>query len=171
MTHSDKILRREEAAEYWSGHEATDLNSQEVTESIRVRKPLSAMISVRLSDEDLSRLKNFARTHDVGVTTMARMLLHQGLEDPVGQLMFQALRSEVIQSEIAEIVEDAKVPPGEGEPEFLVLSKAHLEQMYDMVSKAALRLMTDGLEAQSITVTRSQGEIYNKLSELSTVSA
>ena len=102
---------------------------------------------------------------------MARMILHQCLEDPANQLMLQALRSEAIQTEIAEIVEDAKVPLREGEPEFLVLSRDHMEQMHDMVTRTALRLMTDGLKAHSITVTPSQGEIFDKLTELGEVSA
>ena len=81
---------REEAAEYWSTHDITEENSSEVSEDIHVRKPLSAMLSLRLSDDDLSKLKLAATAQGVGVTTMARMLLHQCLANPGQQLMWQA---------------------------------------------------------------------------------
>jgi predicted DNA binding CopG/RHH family protein len=122
MIQKDKIRRREEAAKFWDSHDVTAENSEEITEEIQVRKPLSAMISLRLSDDDLSKLKLVARAQGVGVTTMARMLLHQCLENPGSQLMLQALQTKEVQEGLTEILEDAKVPPGEADPEFLVLS-------------------------------------------------
>ena len=84
---------REEAAEYWATNEITAENSSEVSEDVLVRKPLSAMLSLRLSDEDLTKLKLAAAAQGVGVTTMARMLLHQCLANPGMQPIPQALQT------------------------------------------------------------------------------
>ena len=90
MTATDRTRGREEAAEYWATHDITEENSSEVSEGIQVRKPLSAVLSLRLSDEDLSKLKLAAAAQGVGVTTMARMLLHQCLANPGQQLLWQS---------------------------------------------------------------------------------
>ena len=169
MMQKDKIRRREEAAKFWDSHDVTAENSEEITEEIQVRKPLSAMISLRLSDDDLSKLKLVARAQGVGVTTMARMLLHQCLENPGSQLMLQALQTKEVQEGLTEILEDAKVPPGEADPEFLVLSKAHLEQINNTVIQSTIRLLFEGLRGQSVSVTPSEGELFDMLRELSEV--
>ena len=170
MAPINKTSRREEAGEYWATHDVTAENSSEVSEDIHVRKPLSAMLSLRLSDEDLSKLKLIATAQGVGVTTMARMLLHQCLENPGSQLVLQALRSDLVKAGLAEILDDAKVPPGEGVTEFLVLSKAHLEQIHQMVVQTTLRLLDEGLREQSVSITPSKGELFDRLRELSPTS-
>ena len=170
MAQHDRRMSREEAAKFWAENEITDENSEQVTEEIHVRKPLSAMISLRLSDDDLSNLKLVARAQGVGVTTMARMLLHQCLENPGSQLMLQALQTKEVQEGLTEILEDAKVPPGEADPEFLVLSKAHLEQINNTVIQSTIRLLFEGLRGQSVSVTPSEGELFDMLRELSEVS-
>lgn len=102
MTQTNK-MSREEAAEYWAANEITAENSSEVPEDILVRKPLSAMLSLRLSDEDLTKLKLVAAAQGVGVTTMARMMLHQCLANPELQLMWQVLQNrELSPSRVAE---------------------------------------------------------------------
>ena len=169
MAQGDKIRRREETAEFWDTHSVTAENSDEVSEDIQIRRPLSATLSLRISDDDLTKLKLIATAQGIGVTTMARMLLHQCLENPGSQLVLQALRSETLQAELVEILEEAKIPPGEGVPEFLVLSKAHLELMNQMVVRTALRLLAEGLKEQSVSITPSQGDLFNRLRELSEV--
>ena len=169
MAQHDRRMSREEAAKFWAENEINDENSEQVTEEIHVRKPLSAMISLRLSDDDLSKLKLVAQAQGVGVTTMARMLIHQCLENPGSQLMLQALQTREVQEGISEILEDAKVPPGEAAPEFLVLSKAHLEQINNTVIQSTIRLLFEGLRGQSVSVTPNEGELFDKLRELSEV--
>ena len=169
MAQHDRRMSREEAAKFWAENEITDENSEQVTEEIHVRKPLSAMISLRLSDDDLSKLKLVAQAQGVGVTTMARMLIHQCLENPGSQLMLQALQTREVQEGITEILEDAKIPPGEAAPEFLVLSKAHLEQINNTVIQSTIRLLFEGLKGQSVSVTPSEGELFDRLRELSEV--
>ena len=170
MAQHDRRMSREEAAKFWAENEITDENSEQVSEEIQVRKPLSSMISLRLSDDDLSKLKLAARGQGVGVTTMARMLLHQCLDNPGSQLMLQALQTKEIQEGITENLEDSKVPPGEAAPEFLVLSQAHLEQINNTVIQSTVRLLFEGLRGQSVSVTPSEGELFDRLRELSEVS-
>ena len=169
MAQHDRRMSREEAAKFWAENEITDENSEEITEEIQVRKPLSSMISLRLSDDDLSKLKLVAQAQGVGVTTMARMLLHRCLENPGSQLMLQALQTKEVQEGLTEILEDAKVPPGEAAPEFLVLSKAHLEQINNTAIQSTIRLLFEDLRGQSVSVTPSEGELFDMLRELSEV--
>jgi hypothetical protein len=81
MTHTDKSQRRKEAADYWDSH-GIDEDVIDVQGHVEVRKPLSAMLSLRLDEDDLTKLKLVAKARGVGVTTMARELLHQRLENP-----------------------------------------------------------------------------------------
>ena len=161
MAQHDRRMSREEAAKFWA--------ENEITEEIQVRKPLSSMISLRLSDDDLSKLKLVARAQGVGVTTMARMLLHRGLENPGSQLILQALQTKEVQDGLTEILDDAKIPPGEAAPEFLVLSKAHLEQINNTAIQSTIRLLFEYLRGQSVSVTPSEGELFDMLRELSEV--
>ena len=169
MAQHDRRMSREEAAKFWAENEITDENSEQVTEEIHVRKPLSAMISLRLSDDDLCSLKLVARAQGVGVTTMARTLLHQCLENPSSQLMFQALQNNEVQEGLTEILEDASIPQGEANPEFLVLSRAHLEQIHNAITQSTIKLLFEGLKGQSVSVTPSEGELFDRLRELSEV--
>ena len=170
MSAMNKTNSREEAAEYWAANEVTAENSSEVSEDILVRKPLSAMISLRLSDEDLTRLKSAAAAQGVGVTTMARILLHQCLDNPRLQLMWHGLQKREVEEGLSLVMEDARAPYGDGDTEFLVLSKADLERVNRVLSQAVAGLLFSGLMEQSISVTASQGEVFDKLRELSPTS-
>jgi predicted DNA binding CopG/RHH family protein len=170
MAATDKTNRREEAAEYWAANEVTAENSSEVSEDVLVRKPLSAMLTLRLSDEDLSKLKLVAAAQGVGVTTMARMLLHQCLTNPGLQLTRQVLQSREIEQGLAQVLKDAEIPQGDCDTEFLVLSKAHLERINMTLTQAVAGLLFDDLMEQSISVTASQGEVFDRLRELSPTS-
>ena len=83
--------------------------------------------------------------------------------------MLQALQTREVQEGITEILEDAKVPPGEAAPEFLVLSKAHLEQINNTAIQSTIRLLFEYLRGQSVSVTPSEGELFDMLRELSEV--
>ena len=86
MTQESRAQRRRDAAEYWDSHDINEgVASDDVQGPIEVHKPLSAMLSLRLDDDDLAKLKLVAKARGVGLTTMARKLLHQCLEDPNNQ--------------------------------------------------------------------------------------
>ena len=105
MTQKNRAQRRREAAQYWDSHDVTEgaANDDDVGEPIEVRKPLSAMLTLRLHDDDLAKLKLVAKTQGVGLTTMARILLHRSLEDPKNQAASLQPLSEV---RLREIVRD-----------------------------------------------------------------
>lgn len=107
MTELDTKSRRRKAAEYFETHsiDEDEADTEEVT--LEVRKPLSIILSLRLDEADMSKLRQLAKTQGIGLTTMARMLIHQGLEDPKKQMVLQALRSEGVRESIAAIIEDA----------------------------------------------------------------
>ena len=167
MSAMNKTSSREEAAEYWAANEVTAENSSEVSEDVLVRKPLSAMLSLRLSDEDLSKLKLAAAAQGVGVTTMARTLLHHCLDNPPLQLMWQGFQKRELERGLSLVMEDTAAPYGEGDTEFLVLSKSDLERVNGVLAQAVAGLLFNGLMEQAISVTASQGEVFDKLRELS----
>jgi hypothetical protein len=170
MTHKDKTQRRREAAKFWESHGIDEgVVADDVAEHLEVRKPLSAMLSLRLDEDDLAKLKLIAKAQGIGVTTIARMLLHQCLEDPNNQQVLQALRSVPVKGQIPEIFEDSKIPPGEGDLEFLVLSIDRLNKIDDLVSQHAIRLFVEGLKEQAITITPRQVELFDKIKELQSV--
>ena len=166
MTHDDKIQRRIEAAKFWDSHGIDEAVDDDAEVQVEVRKPLSATLSLRLAQSDLDKLKLIARTQGLGITTMARMLLHQCLENPKNQLVLQALGSEPVRGQIAEIMEDVRIPPGDGELEFLVLSRHHLERIHHLVTQHAIRLLVEGFKEQAVSITPLQEELYDKIKEL-----
>ena len=114
MTHNDRTRRRREAAKFWDSHGIDEaVVVDDVEERLEVRKPLTATFTVRLLEDDLAKLKSLAKSQGIGMTTMARKLLHQCLENPKNELVLQALRSEQVKGQTAEILEDAEIPPGD----------------------------------------------------------
>ena len=169
MAENDRRRRREEAAEFWASNEVTEANSVEVTEEVVVRKPLSATLSLRISDEDLANLKLVAAAQGVGITTMARILLQKVLRNPGQQLMLQALRTKEVEEGVTDIIEEAKIPKSDGETEFLVLSRTHLERISMTLTEVALGSLLESLAGQSISVTPREGQLYEHLRKLSAV--
>ena len=80
---TDKEMSREEARAYWDTHDIdTGPDDVEVQEEFAIKKPLTAMISIRLSPDDMAKLKQMAKARKSGVTTTARVLLEAALERP-----------------------------------------------------------------------------------------
>ena len=173
MTNNRGKDERREGAKFWDTHGIDEgleeRSTDDPQEEVEVRKPLATVLSVRLDDDDLLKLKLIAKAQRVGTTTMARMLLHQCLENPKNQLVLQALRSDGVRSEIADILEDPKIPPGEGEPEFFVLSKARLDNIGSLVHEMASRMLVEALKEQSVSVRQNRGDLYEKLRQLEAV--
>ena len=125
------------------------------------------MLSFRLDEADLVKLKLIAKTQGVGVTTMARLLLHQFLENPKNQLVPQALRSEPARGKIAETPDGPEISSeGSDSEEFLVLSMQCLRQIDQLVTQNANRLFTESIRQQAISITPSQPELFDKIKGL-----
>ncbi len=167
MTEKSKAQRRREAAEYWDTHGIDEgVTDDDVEEAFEVRKPLAAMLTFRLDEDDLAKLKLIAETRNVGITTMARMLLHQSLTSSKNRLVSEGLRSEPVGEQTATIPEDAEP---DGLPEYLVLRTDQIKQIDHLVKQNTIRLFLDGLREQAITVTPEQAELFDKLKELEPV--
>ena len=162
MTHYDRTQRREQAAEFWDSHGIDEAVDDDAEVHVQVRKPLSAMLSLRLAQDDLDKLRLIARNQGVGQTTMARMLLHQSLEDPQEPSILPAVRPD----EVAEVMNEAKTPLGDGDVEFLVLSRHDLNRIDQMVTNHAFRLWVEGLRRKAVSITPRHEELFDRIKEL-----
>lgn len=83
-----KFKTIQEEAEYWDNEDVTDhfdeLEEVDISE-LPMKKPLSHVMSIRLDKEDMIKLSELARSRGIGITTMARMLVKQGLNGGKGQ--------------------------------------------------------------------------------------
>ncbi|MBM3933906.1 MAG: hypothetical protein FJ319_06335 [SAR202 cluster bacterium] len=80
---STGVMTRDEAAEYWSTHEITDDTPgwEEVDPStIVVKKPLTISLTLRLDEDYKQKLYRLSEATNVGITTLARQLLYDGLD-------------------------------------------------------------------------------------------
>ena len=77
-----EFKNRKEAAEYWDIHAIGEHGEEG---AIEVKKPLSTILSLRVDDDLLKKLKVLAKAQGVGVTTMARRLLYKASEKPSSQ--------------------------------------------------------------------------------------
>jgi hypothetical protein len=124
------------------------------------------MLTLRLDQSDLAKLKSIANAQGIGVTTMARKLLHERLQGASNQRARQTRRSEPVGGNIAETLEDAKASSEDTDLGFLVLSIDRLNQIDDIVSQHAFRLFVDGLKEQAVSITPSQVELFDKIKDL-----
>ena len=72
---------KQASREFWATHTIDETPGEEV--EVAVKSPLSAMLSLRLDPEDLEQLRGLANSRKQGLTTTARMLLRQSLQQPV----------------------------------------------------------------------------------------
>ena len=141
---------REETAEYWDTHELNEIEGEEV--DVEVRKPLSATLSMRLDQEHLSQLKLLAHAQDTGVTTMARRLLYQCLDNPGNQLWLLAMNEESVQEAAHRVIEESAIPPLPGAPSHFMISTERLEQIVVMIQEQSTRLLLKALPQRSVPV-------------------
>lgn len=74
----------EQVAEWLTHHDATTL-SLELVDKVHVTKRRHKdleSLTIRIASEDMEQLKQLAKEYGVGLTTIARMLLHRALKDP-----------------------------------------------------------------------------------------
>lgn len=154
--------RKEEAA-YWDSESVAEhLEEMERVEA-EVTAPLSHTLSVRVSGEDLRKLRVLARTQGVGLTTMARMLLKRMLNRPDQQLL-QALDEREGREEMVRLFNDAKVPPGEEEPTLFVISQDRLQELDRLIREAVEKMLLELVKGGARV--SPQSEIYEDLEHL-----
>ena len=74
----------EQVAEWFTQHDATELSLEPVDEVHVTKRPHKDLesLTIRIAAEDMEQLKHLAEEYGVGLTTIARMLLHRELKDP-----------------------------------------------------------------------------------------
>lgn len=73
---------RKEEAEFWDAHSPLDFPDYWQDEEVNVEKPLrhEIILSVRLDEESVKRMEEIAQRRHIGKSTLARMLIIEGLE-------------------------------------------------------------------------------------------
>ncbi len=114
----------EEEARYWDKESIVDhLDELEPVDHVEVREPLVHTLSIRLTVEDMEQLRELGKRRGLGITTMARTLVRQGLQNP--EVM--ALLDQDVRAALAKLAEQVKMPG------LLVLQQSQLDALADLV--------------------------------------
>ena len=148
MSEGPKREARKEAAEYWASHGIDELGHEAEEVEVDVKRPLSTVLSIRIDGESMSKLKLMAKTQDIGVTTMARKLLKHALNSPDSSLS-PAMRG---------MPQSPTKPPPPGEPTYLVLPRADLDNL--------TRWFIEAVQENSLPVSPDDSELIDKLRAL-----
>jgi hypothetical protein len=70
----------EEEAEFWETHSTTEFEDEFKEVRVRVARPLSHILAVRLDARTIDRLAEVGRAKGLGPSTLARMWLLERLE-------------------------------------------------------------------------------------------
>ena len=119
----------EQEANYWERESIADHIDEIETAETKPKGLLNHTLSIRVSSEDLKKLQEFGRESGLGTTTMARYLLKQALKQPSAQLAWVALQDEGVQTEVAAMVEEGKIPADGPEPVMYFFSAARLKKI------------------------------------------
>lgn len=76
----------EEEAKFWDTHSPLDFPDEWKEVKVKVKKPLTHMhvVSVRLDQDLIEQMKKIASKKHIGMTTLARMLIAEGVEKEAG---------------------------------------------------------------------------------------
>jgi hypothetical protein len=161
MADTEKSLRRDEARKRFDTHGIEDASGEEV--DVEVKPVLSAMLSLRLDQEHFKKLKTLARARKTGVTTLARRILQEALDDSAAPL---SMKPTLVKEEVARVIAESKTPYGEGEPDFLVIPAEQLARVSRMVEEAARKMWIEALQSTAMIVTPDQSGLHEELREL-----
>ena len=164
LTQEDKQRRRLATREYWQRHgidEGADGSQQE--EVVIGKRPLRAMLSLRLGDDDLRELTLLARENEVGVTTMARKLLRESIREPRSRLSRRQDRGPVL-DRVAERAGEPYVASEGQDGEFYLLSRRALDDAIGAALEQG-RLLAEAVVQSSVPVDAARGELYDRLRE------
>ncbi len=140
MVIADRHKKREKARSHWDSASIVTAVGDEV--DIEVRRPLSAMLSLRLDKDQVARLKQVASARHVGVTTAARLLLIEALDaagaQPLGSSTARARKRSQVTADMQ-----------------LVFSEDELERLSKDLSESARKVWVMELKSRS-TVSRTK---------------
>jgi hypothetical protein len=75
-----QFKNREEEAEFWETHDTTEFEDEFEEVRVKVARPLSHILAVRLDARTIDRLAVVGRAKGLGPSTLARMWLLERLE-------------------------------------------------------------------------------------------
>ena len=75
-----QFKNREEEAEFWETHDTTEFEDEFEEVRVKVARPLSHILAVRLDAPTIDRLADIGRAKGLGPSTLARMWLLERLE-------------------------------------------------------------------------------------------
>ncbi len=75
----DRFSRRVAAAAYWDTHSIDEADGEVV--DVKVRSPLSAILSIHLDADRYAKLKRMAKDHDLTITSMTKAILVKALDE------------------------------------------------------------------------------------------
>ena len=76
----DRFHRRKAAAKYWDEHSVDPADGEEV--AVEVETPLSVILQIRLEPEGYDKLKRLAQKRGLPITSMAKTILTEALDEP-----------------------------------------------------------------------------------------
>lgn len=71
----------EEEADFWDKHSPLDFFEDPEAEAVVVKLPKDQVVCIRLDSENLKKLKRLAADHNVGPSTLARLILMSALRN------------------------------------------------------------------------------------------
>ncbi len=157
---------RRAAAEYWDEHGIDDVLPEDVEVDIEVKKPLSAVISVRMDPGHVEKLRRLARDRSLGMTTMARKIIEQELDESGRGVGHQPFSEAWARDTVAGAIAETREPYEPGGPAHFMLSNEDIESVARMLQDAVGRLVVTVLRERSAAVTGDAGEIYERLHEI-----
>jgi hypothetical protein len=75
-----RFKSREEEAQFWETHSTTEFEDEFEEVKLKVARPLSHILAVRLDARTIDRLAELGRAKGLGPSTLARMWLLERLE-------------------------------------------------------------------------------------------
>ena len=131
-----RALRNEdEEAREWEARDLSGELEQMPPARLRAKRPLTHVLSIRMSSEDIAKLQALANSRGVGLTTLARMLVKGVLEEDAGRSASLAVREKG----------EAGYSSGFGPPRYLV-TEGQLEGLVAGLEAGVQRLIGKRLE-------------------------
>ncbi|GEM_PF-2090285 len=157
---------RRATAEYWDDHGIDAVLPEDVEVDIEVKKPLSAVISVRMDPGHVEKLRRLARDRSFGVTTMARKIIERELDESGRHADRQPFSEAWVRDTVAGAIAETREPYEPGGHAYFMLTNEDIESVAQMLQDAVGRLVVAALREKSVSATQDASEIYERLREL-----
>jgi hypothetical protein len=167
MADTEKSLKRDKERKRFDAYSIEDVPGEEV--DVEVKPALSAMLSLRLDQEHFKKLKTLARIRKTGVTTLARTILQEALDDYGVSARAAAPKSSRASEGTSRVIAESRTAYGDDGSGFLVIPVARLERLNQLVGEAVRKMWMEALLSEAATVTPGQDGLHESLRKLDTM--